>query len=244
MSRNFELLKQLEIEVGAKEELAPAAPDRVILKHVSPTNGSELFGEEVLRLVQAIFLPATGRPSRYVVFCGVDGESGSSTVCASTARALALNVTKSVCVVDANVRLPRLSGILGVDTLIPFSSNSISIREQCAKLSDNLWFAGTELFADDRGSLLAVEELKHRFLQLQGAFEYLLVDAPGTLVSGDAALLGQLAGAAVLVIEANSTRKFPARKAKEALDATGVRVLGTVLNNRTFAIPEAIYRRL
>jgi len=46
------------------------------------------------------------------------------------------------------------------------------------------------------------------------------------------------------VIEANRTRRLTARKAKETLDAAGVRLLGTVLNNRTFAIPEAIYRKL
>ena len=244
MSRNFELMKQLEVEVDAAEPLMPAAPHHVILKRVAPAEGSDLFEEEILRLVQAIFLPANGRASRHVVFCGVDGESGSSSVCASTARALVSNVARPVCLVDANVRLPRLSSVLGIDALVPFSGKSTSIREQCVKIGDNLWFAGTYLMSDDRGSLLALDGLKQRLAQLQGAFEYLLVDAPGTLVGGDAALLGQLADAAVLVVEANKTRKLPARKAKETLDAAGVQVLGTVLNNRTFAIPEAIYRRL
>jgi Mrp family chromosome partitioning ATPase len=35
-----------------------------------------------------------------------------------------------------------------------------------------------------------------------------------------------------------------ARKAKQTLEAANVRVLGTVLNNRTFPIPEKIYRML
>jgi protein-tyrosine kinase len=48
----------------------------------------------------------------------------------------------------------------------------------------------------------------------------------------------------VLVLEANSTRRVAARKAKQALEAANVRVLGTVLNNRTFPIPEKIYRLL
>jgi Mrp family chromosome partitioning ATPase len=48
----------------------------------------------------------------------------------------------------------------------------------------------------------------------------------------------------VLVLEANSTRRVAARKAKQALEASSVRVLGTVLNNRTFPIPEKIYRML
>ena len=39
-------------------------------------------------------------------------------------------------------------------------------------------------------------------------------------------------------------RAGAARKAKQALEAANVRVLGTVLNNRTFPIPEKIYRML
>jgi Mrp family chromosome partitioning ATPase len=72
----------------------------------------------------------------------------------------------------------------------------------------------------------------------------MLIDAPGTSVCGDAQLLSLVADAAILVIEANSTRRLTARKAKESLDAAGVRLLGTVLNNRSFPIPEKLYRKL
>jgi Mrp family chromosome partitioning ATPase len=75
-------------------------------------------------------------------------------------------------------------------------------------------------------------------------FEYMLIDAPGTSVCGDAQLLGLVADAAILVIEANSTRRLTARKAKETLDAAGVRLLGTILHNRSFPIPEGLYKRL
>jgi Mrp family chromosome partitioning ATPase len=47
-----------------------------------------------------------------------------------------------------------------------------------------------------------------------------------------------------MVLEANSTRRITARKAKKTLEDGNVRVLGTVLNNRTFPIPEKIYRLL
>jgi Mrp family chromosome partitioning ATPase len=142
------------------------------------------------------------------------------------------------------LRSPRLSGFFGVDTTIPVSSKSASVREQCVQIDGNLWLAGTDLLADDRGVLLSVDELRHLFAQLCEVFEYVLIDAPGTSVCGDAAILGQVADAAVLVIEANSTRRLSARNAKEVLDASGVRLLGTVLHNRSFPIPEGLYKRL
>jgi Mrp family chromosome partitioning ATPase len=57
-------------------------------------------------------------------------------------------------------------------------------------------------------------------------------------------LLSRWTDGVVLVLEANATRRDAARRVKEILDAANVSVLGVVLNNRTFPIPDVLYRRL
>jgi len=57
-------------------------------------------------------------------------------------------------------------------------------------------------------------------------------------------VLGQLADGAVLVLEANATRREVTLKVAADLRAAHIKILGAVLNKRTFAIPEALYRRL
>jgi Mrp family chromosome partitioning ATPase len=262
MSRNFELLKQLEIEVDvgnpsraeadgviAKVEVDVGNPSRtevagVITKQLSANDAGDLFGEETVRLVQTVFLSRNRRAPRQVVFCGVDSENGSSSVCASAGRALTAISNRSVCLVDANVRSPRLSSAFGIHRSILYPRNSASVRDQCVHIDGNLWLARTDLLVDDCGALLSLAELKHRLTQLEGAFDCLLVDAPGVGVSTDAALLGEIAGAAILVVEANTTRRLTARRAKQSLEAAGVRLLGTVLRNRSFPIPEKLFKRL
>jgi Mrp family chromosome partitioning ATPase len=300
MSRNFELLKQLEIEVDVTEdraqivderprvvderprvaderprvvderprvaderprvaderprvaderprigdERARAVDDRVIAQELSPKNLGDAQGEEMLSLAQTIVLSATGRTARQVVFCGVDEDNGSSSVCASAGRALAAIGAKSVCLVDANVRSPRLSRALGINTPSLVPGRSGSIREQCVFIDSSLWLAGTDLMIDSRGALLPVADLKHRLQELQEAFEYVLIDAPAAGILPDAAILGQLADAAVLVVEANSTRRVTARRAKDTLEAAGVRLLGSVLRNRSFPLPKGLYKKV
>jgi Mrp family chromosome partitioning ATPase len=244
MSRNFQLLTQIENEVGTMDHRIPTGAYRAIVKPVASDDASDIVGEEMLRLVQGIFLPPNGSAPRKVVFCGVDSENGSSSVCASAGRTLAATRSGAVCLVDANLRSPRLSSSFGVDATIPFPDKSVSVREQCVQIGGNLWLAGADLLSDHRGSLVSVAELKQIFAQVRSVFEYVLIDAPGTIVCGDAAILGQVADAAVLVIEANGTRRLSARKAKQALDAAGVRLLGTVLHNRSFPIPETLYNWL
>ena len=117
------------------------------------------------------------------------------------------------------------------------------------KIGGNLWLAGPEILADNSRVLLPPDELKKRLAQLRETFEYMLIDAPGTSVCGDAQLLGLVADAAILVIEANSTRRLTARKAKETLDAAGVRLLGTVppqpfIPNSTNTLQETVARSL
>ena len=53
-----------------------------------------------------------------------------------------------------------------------------------------------------------------------------------------------MADGVVLVIEANSTRREAARMAKETFESANVKLLGAILNNRTFPIPESLYRKL
>ena len=57
-------------------------------------------------------------------------------------------------------------------------------------------------------------------------------------------MLARNAEGVVLVLRANSSRREAARKAVRDLEAANVRVLGAVLNHRTFPVPESIYRKL
>jgi Mrp family chromosome partitioning ATPase len=57
-------------------------------------------------------------------------------------------------------------------------------------------------------------------------------------------MFGRLADGVVLVIEAHATRREAARKAKETIEASNIKLLGAVFNKRTFPIPEALYNRI
>ncbi len=240
-------MTELENEAGVTDNFTSAASDHAAARGVVPIlsrHAGNVGDEEMLRLVQRIFLSANGSTPRQVVLCGVDGENGSSSVCAKSGRALAANITRPVCVVDANVRSPRLSGLFGVEGTNPFSGPSAPLREQCVKIGGNLWLAGPKILADSSRALLPPVELKERLGQLRAEFEYTLIDAPATSVCGDAQLLSLVADAAILVIEANVTRRLSARKAKESLEAAGVHLLGSVLHNRSFPIPEGLYKQI
>jgi len=83
-----------------------------------------------------------------------------------------------------------------------------------------------------------------RLAELRKEFEYAVIEGPAAGISSEAALLGQLSDGIILVLGAHSTRRAAARKIKETLEGEQSRLLGTVLSERRFPIPERIYRRL
>ena len=96
----------------------------------------------------------------------------------------------------------------------------------------------------DAPSLLTLERLKNRFAELRKEFDYVLVDAPPLSRYADAITLGQVTDGFVLVVEANATRRAVALLAAASLRAAHIRILGAVLNKRTFPIPSLLYKKL
>jgi Mrp family chromosome partitioning ATPase len=83
----------------------------------------------------------------------------------------------------------------------------------------------------------------HAYLaEVRREFEYSIVAAPPAGESNEALAMAQFADGIILVLSAMHTRRVTARKIAEVL--AQVRLLGTVLADREFPMPEGIYRRL
>jgi Mrp family chromosome partitioning ATPase len=249
MSRNFEVLERLQQDT---ELFCVPLVTKTMSGNGRPANGNtslpDLDGfarEEILRLVQGLFLATNGNgqsSERQVVFCGIDQADGSHSLCARVARLLAEEVPSQVCVVDANLRGRARSSEMFPSESSPLSEDGPS-HKLARRITENLWLGSLDSAAKN-GGLPTLEQVGALVKDLRNEFAYLVISAPPAGLYGDAALLGKVADGVVLVLEANSTRRVAARKAKQALESANVRVLGTVLNNRTFPIPEKIYRRL
>jgi protein-tyrosine kinase len=248
MSKNFELLQKMETRqaLPSQEAVAPAFS----LPH---ENGSESgrrhrVEDGALRLVQQVFLLQTEEAPRMVVFAGIDHGNGCSQIALSVAETLAGNARGAVCLVEANFHSPALPAMLGTTNhhgLTDALLREGSIRSFAKPvLSDKLWLLSSGSLAADSPNLLSSERLKARSAELRKEFEFVIVDAPPLTRYADAIALGQLSDGIVLVLEANSTRREAALAAAESLRSAGIKIVGAVLNKRTFPIPEKIYRRL
>jgi len=249
MSRTFDVLERIQqdrdlFSVPPITKAGPtevSAPDR----RSALADRASFAREEILRLVQHLFLATeniSGTKRRQVVFCGIDNIEGSNLLCARIGRILAEQVQSQVCVVDANVRVPPSSPLVD---LLPFddSQEGGATKGASRRVSENLWLASGDS-ACRSGANPTLGDVQTWISGLPAEFAHVVISAPPIGLYTDAALLGQAADGVVLVLEANSTRWQAALRAKQVLEGANVSVLGAVLNNRTFPIPEKVYRLL
>jgi non-specific protein-tyrosine kinase len=92
--------------------------------------------------------------------------------------------------------------------------------------------------------LLASSAFRARVEELRASFDHVLFDTPPLADSSDALAVASKLDGLAMVVEAGSTKRETALKAAKDAAANNVRMLGVVLNKRTYPVPDAIYRRL
>jgi Mrp family chromosome partitioning ATPase len=108
----------------------------------------------------------------------------------------------------------------------------------------NLWLLTSGLLDKDAVNLLNCDRMKERIAELRSEFDFLIFDVPPLNLYADAMVLGRMVDGALLVLEANETRRESALRVAEILRGAKIPVLGAVLNSRTFPIPGSLYKRL
>ena len=113
-------------------------------------------------------------------------------------------------------------------------------RAHSVALTDRVWRLPAWLFRDRLAQ--QVSEPRGAMAEFRSLFKYFLFATCAG--SSELPIFGGICEAAVLVITANQTRREAALHAKEMLGRYKLPLLGAVLTDRVFEVPEAIYRRL
>jgi len=208
----------------------------------------DISREEEIKLVQRIF-PAAGQGSpQMVLFSAVESQAGCASICVRTAKILAGRDDGSVCVVDANLQSPCLHHYFGIDNskgLAEAVLESLPIQDFVQKHPEtDLWILPSGSAAGQLGFSGVYDRLRSRMTELRSQFKYVLIHSSPLNPDSASILLSRWTDGVVMVVEADTTRRGTARRMKQDLEAANVRILGVVLNNRSFSIPEALYRRL
>jgi polysaccharide biosynthesis transport protein len=187
------------------------------------------------------FVAAARQTSALVVTSSVPGE-GKSTTSANLALALGESGAR-VCVVEADLRRPRMVEYLGVAAgagLTNLLIGDASYDDVLQPLgSTNVTVLAAGPIPPNPSELLGSPAMKGVVEHLTSTFDHVIFDAPPLLPVTDAAVLGRHAGGVVVVVGAGIVRRDQVRRTMELLTSAGAEVRGVVVNRAPASRSEA-----
>lgn len=190
--------------------------------------------DQIRSLVQQLFFRREPGPVRRVGFTPVDASSETARLCLDVARTLVYETAFEVGLIDAGGGESPLATQLQIP--VPAGVQAPWV------ISQRLWLAPRESWCAPDSQQAVTDQNLERLRELTTEFDFSIVHCPA--VSWLTARIGHTCDGLVLILTANRTRRLVAAQVADQLRKTSIPVLGTVLAERRFPIPDGLYRSL
>jgi capsular exopolysaccharide synthesis family protein len=225
---------------GGKKRRRPAAKldsDPALYVHHRPLSG---VAEAARSLRTNLTFMSPDKPYRMLLVTSSAPSEGKTTVAASIAIALAQSGHR-VCIVDCDLRRPRLHRVFGR----PGANGVTSVLVGEATLDDvlkpaqagpaggvvpNLWCIPAGTPPPNPADLLHSERFKKMLVELGERFDRVIIDSPPLAAVTDSAIISTLVDATIFVIRSQATSWHLARQGLRSLHDVDAPIAGAVLN--------------
>jgi len=228
--------------------------------HYEPASQTKVFGTGVVSIdVEAhdtieqlwgsiFFSPERSAPKSIVL---TSAESGEGTTQISASLALVGSSTEhglKITLVDFNTRKPKIAELFCVPPMpgvVDVITGTASVDESLIHTDNprlDILPAGD--LANVTMSSLRADRFKDMIGELTGQYDHVIIDAPPVNRYAAVQAIASLVDGVVLVIKAGETARESVAEAKKRIESAQGKIIGAVLNQRVFSIPDFLYHRL
>ena len=222
------------------EELQPA---RFKESATKPGTSSWSRVAEALRGMRtSVLLSSPGTPPKVIMITSTRPAEGKSSVASLSAITFALNGSR-VLLIDADLRRPsihlrfKMGKGLGLSSVL---SGKATVQEAIAEWPDlpNLHILPSGPVPPLPSELLGSTQMEDLVTEMRAKYDFIIFDTPPVLTVTDAALLGRLSDATVIIIRYANAQRHVVQRCVDLLDRAGARLLGVAVNFVDFRAPE------
>ncbi len=204
--------------------------------------------EEVFRRLWASLFYSGRAVGKSVMVCSADEGEGASTMACGLALAGSTPAGAArVALVDFNLRSPSVHRLLRVRQnpgVCEVLAGTLAAEAAAQRVNTSLDVYAVGQPAGQLPSVLRSDKLSGFLSTLADGYDHVLVDVAAVNHYPDAQVLASAVKDAVLVAHTDRTPREAVGQAKRRLETCGGRVVGLVLNMRTYPIPGFLYRRV
>lgn len=207
--------------------------DHVVTAHHPRSRTSEAY-----RMLRTnVQFSTIGNPDGILLVTSPGPLEGKTTTSANLAVTMAQD-GRRVILVDSDLRRPALHKFFALHNRLGFTDLILNDQLPIERALQRTGVQGLEVLTSGRlppnpAELLGSERAQRLLGLLGERADAVILDSPPALAVADTAILAAQSTGVILVVEQGRTRTEEARRGKEALDKTGAKLLGVVLNKVT-----------
>ena len=218
-------------QVEGHEKFRPELESMDLIVHFAPRSS---FSEYYRSIRTTLLLSAADTSLKSIVVTSALPEEGKTATVSNLAVALA-QMGKTVVMIDADLRKPRLHKIFRIKNLnglTKYLTTDLALEDALrATAIPTLFLINAGPVPPNPVELLGSEKFGHLVEQLRSVYDFILVDSPPVLAVSDAVVIGSRLDGAILVVRRGKTHREALKQARQKLDAHKVRGTGVIINH-------------
>jgi succinoglycan biosynthesis transport protein ExoP len=206
----------------------PMVPE--LLVHYYPKSAA---AETARALRTNLLLTSPDRPYKTLLVTSAGPAEGKTMV--ATSIAIAMSQTgQRVCLVDCDLRRPRLHSIFGrpIDPGVTVAMLDMRRLDEAINetVAPNLWVLPAGPTPPNPADLVHSDAFGRLLAELESRFDRVILDSPPACIVTDSVVLSTRVDATLLVIRSRRTRRESARRALRAITDVGGNLPGFIMN--------------
>lgn len=236
---------EVKYEFIAKKTVESKIDPRIVSFYDIHSSVSEQY--RTLRTnIQAI---NSAKPIKAVALTSSIHNEGKTITAVNLAISMARDLDKKkILLADADLRRPKISRYFGIapDTgLSELIAGEAGIDDVLLDVGiDNLTLLPAGKPPRNPAELLGSVKVKNLISLLKSKYDYIIFDTPPVIPVTDAGLIAAQTDGVIMVIQANRTQRGVLNHSEGLLRQAQAKLLGYILTNLQYHIPEYIYRYL
>ncbi|SEP22757.1 polysaccharide biosynthesis tyrosine autokinase [Trujillonella endophytica] len=224
-------------ELGGAAVIGTIVRDASLSKrHVLAEDLRSATGESFRQLRNNLQFLSVDEPPKVIMISSSLPSEGKTTTAINLGLALA-RAGRKVVIVDADLRAPRVSSYLdlvegaGVTSVLSGAAELEDVLQRYGDADGECAVLAAGPTPPNPSELLASGNMGAMLGTLRDAYDYVIVDSAPLLAAADSTGLATHADGVLLTVQFGRTRKDELRRAVDALQRVGGRVLGIVFNS-------------
>lgn len=218
--------------------------DRQFIKDISAVSSYSAFYNDLADQIN-IFMKVQNLKT--LLLTAVSQQSVNNTVAANLGFCLSFNTDIKTLVIDANIAKPTFHKLFKIEETKGFANifdeTNLDLNTIIHTINDNFHIMQSGIISENSTGLMIESKIKPLIKKLKNMYDGVIIDCTNVKKISDIAMFSTSVDGVILIVNESKDHIQVSRSVLHTLKLNKANIIGGILNNRTFPIPNWLYKR-